>query len=480
MSGRRQSRAFGALVALAAAAGCLSRGSGSGAGAGAGRVGESSGGDRALVPDGASTEPGVAGQAVEKDGPPVDRALVAVLLPESGAHTALGREMRAAIELAAEGASARGAKLRFLDTRGDPGEAVRQVEVAFASGALAVLGPVGHRESQAAAARAAELRLPIAVLAPGLAMDPAAGILRLVMAPEDEAALAAEFAIERGHGRLAVLAPKDDPGAAQAQAFARAARAGGAEVVATGFYDPQARDLQPDIKAFLGLDPAKNQRLRRHLRARGARAGWKTFSPDVPFDLLYLPDQHRRAALVASFLPYFNVELRTSELIDARSLRRKHGGRIPSLVQLLGSSGWHHQGLLSRGGPAVEGALVVVPCPVGVDSEDLAFEPSEASIEFAARFRSRTGRAAGPVAAEAFDAATLALAARAGAAARARTGRSARAGFVTALATARLGDGACGPATLHPPGVLRRPGGLVQVDAGAFVAVDWEAPLPSR
>src|SRR5207244_10491661 len=103
--------------------------------------------------------------------------------------------------------------------------------------------------------------------------------------------------------------------------------------------DPTATDLEPDVKAFLGLDPLTNERLRRHL-ARHPKDGWKTFSPDVDFDLLFVPDEAERAALVASFLVYYNVELRTSDDVDSLALRRKHGGRLPSFVQLLGGAGW--------------------------------------------------------------------------------------------------------------------------------------------
>jgi len=394
----------------------------------------------------------------------VDAALVAVLLPLSGRHAGIGREMKIAIELANQGRG--GARLRFLDTRGEEAEAERQIERAFADGAVGVLGPVGQAESRAAATRAVELGLPVAVLAPGVTPAPEAGLFRLWPSPEWEAAEAARLAVALGHDRLAVLAPRDDQGAAQTAAFRRAARAAGAEVVAVGEYDPTGSELEPDLKRFLGLDPMQNERLRRHLRARGIKDGWKSFSPDIPFDLLYIPDEHARAALIASYMPYFNIEVRNGEVMDTLSLRKKHGGRLPSVVQLLGSSGWHHAGLIPRGGAAVDGALVVVPCGgVGSPGDDQGLDVADDAEEFITRFEQETGRPAGPVAAQAHDAARLLLAARA--AASSRRGPGSRAALSAALAAGDLRDGACGRARVVR-GELTVEAGLVQVDGDDF------------
>ncbi|HWN67314.1 MAG TPA: ABC transporter substrate-binding protein, partial [Haliangium sp.] len=429
----------------------------------------------------------------------IDTALIAVLLPLSGRHALLGNEMRAAIELAAAdagGANAAGvdataadasaadastadaavaqpagrARLVFLDTAGDPARAVQAVEDAvLRQRAVAILGPVGQQTALVAAARAAELGVPIALLAPAddaeLAADAAAGVFRLWSSSAWEAAEAARLAVELGHTRLAVLAPRDEHGGLAATVFAARARALGAEIVASGSYDPTGSELEPDLRAFLGLDPLTNERLRQHLRRHGRKEGWKTFTPDVPFELLYVPDEHERAALVASFLPYYNVEVRSEAFMDAVALRRKHQGRVPQVVQLLGSSGWHHPGLPLRGGPAVEGALVV-DIHAGGESEDFL---GEEGARFAQSFLERTGRWPGRVAAEAYDAAMLVLAARA----RIRPGsRSPRADLARALAGAELEPGVCGPARVER-GALMREAVLLRVESGTFVLHDF-------
>ncbi len=394
----------------------------------------------------------------------VEPARIAVVLPLSGRYRRLGSELRDAIELAARRAG--DVNLRFLDTAGDAARAsaavdraVRELHVA------AVLGPVGAQESEAAAARAAELGVPIALLSPAqYGAAPDVGVFRLWSPPTWEAREAVRVAVAMGYDHLAVLAPRDEQGGAQIDAFRAAARGAGVQVVASGQYDPTATDLQPDIKAFLGLDPRTNPRLARYLRRHGVKKGWKTFTPDVPFDLLFLPDDYQRASLVAAFLPYFNVELRTEDVIDIPYLQRKHGGRVPQVVQLLGSSGWHHPGLIPRGGQLLERAMFLDVWA----GEDEGFA-TEGAAEFSRAFQQKTGREPGAVAAQAYDAATLLFAARRRAAGR---GGDLRAGVAAALRSARLDDGACGPAAVGPSGEIEREAVVLRVDGGQFTVVE--------
>ena len=386
---------------------------------------------------------------------------VAVLLPLSGAHSALGTELRDAIALAASGYD--DLEIAWIDTAGDAQHAVRAVEQAvFEHHAAAVLGPVGDLESSAAAARAVELEIPIALLSPGAGgASPPDRVFRLWPTTEWEGRQAALAAVELGFDSLAVLYPRDEHGQAAADAFSAAAKQAGARLVAAESYDPTATDLEPDLKRLLVLDPAKNERLRRHLRRRGRKRGWKTFSPDVEFDLLYIPDDYDRAALVASYLPFFNVELRSGQIVDTMGLRKKHGGRLPSVVQLLGSAGWHHEALIPRGGKAVEGALVL---DVWSGGENEEFWTEHASSFYEA-FRSATSRPPGAVAAQAYDAARLVFESHR-AAVRADDPRAA---FATALANTRLHDGTCGPASIDGRGEIARQPILLRVDSGEFV-----------
>jgi ABC-type branched-subunit amino acid transport system substrate-binding protein len=451
-------------------------------------AGDLAGARRWLARAGGGARAAAVASALDLDGRPARPARVAVLLPLTGRHARIGREMRLAIEIAAAGdgeeaaeqegepgegeaagegeggeaAARRGPRveLRFYDTRGEEGEAARQADRAATDGAVGILGPVGQAEARAAAARSTAHGLAIGLLAPDDAgAAPDVGVFRLWPSASWEAAEAGRLAVALGHQSLAVLHPRDAQGAAQAESFRRAAEAAGARVARTGDYDPGGAQLEADIKRFLGLDPATNERLRRHLERHGRKSGWKSFSPDLDFDLVYVPDDHRIAALVASYLPYFNVEVRSADVMDSESLRRKHGGRAPSVVQLLGSSGWYHASLPSRGGAAVDGAVIVVPCAPASDAQ---------TSELAERFTARTGRAPSPLAAQAHDAALLFFAARA-AAAGARDPRSA---LTRALRTASVPDGACGPSSMGPDGQLDRSAALLQVDGSDFTPLE--------
>jgi ABC-type branched-subunit amino acid transport system substrate-binding protein len=394
--------------------------------------------------------------ALEAPAPSPDPDVVALLAPLSGPHAALGRELAAAARLAIPP----GTKLVALDTKGDADTAAAQVDAAVAAHAIAIVGPVGERESLAAARRAAAVGIPIGLLAPSDGADPGSGVFRLVSSAADEARMAAWLAAGESFPTAAVLAPRDDVGAAAAAAFVEAAAARGITVTARGDYDPSAQDLEPDIKAFLGLDPATNPRLRAHLRRHGKK-GWQTFSPDVPFSLLYIPDRYDHAALVTAFLPYFGVELRTMDFPDPEMLRRKHGGRIPQVVQLVGDSGWNDPRLLTRGGATVEGALIVATFAGELDSGP--------GGELAARFRDATGQVASAAAAQAHDAVRLVVAARDRAGAAGARGRARWAALARALPGTRIDDGACGPAAIDATGEVLRDPIVLQVDAGELV-----------
>jgi len=406
----------------------------------------------ATAADAAEVHDAVTALAHELAEPPLAPATIAVLLPLTGRFAAIGSELRAAIELA----PANGATWLFLDTRGEPDGAAAAVEQAYAHGAVGILGPAGSREA-IAAARAATLHgMPIALLAPEDGADAASGVFRLATSPGDEARAVAHLAQTESFPSVAVFAPRDDVGQEAADAFVAEAGALGIAVTAQGSYDPTGGDLQPDVIKFLNLVPATNPRLAEHL-AHGGKNAMSTFSPDVPFTLLYVPDRYDRAALVAAFLPFYNVELRTSAIPDMRRLARKHNGHVPQVVQLVGGAGWHHPSLPVRGGDAVQGALIVDTWPGEVGGD--------ASVQFAQAFQARTGRAASSVAAEAFDGATLVSEARA----QIGNAPDPRAALRTALAHAKLDDGACGAAAMGRDGELAREPTVLEVRGDELV-----------
>lgn len=380
---------------------------------------------------------------------PLASRKVAVLLPLSGRFSAIGRELARAIELAPPGAS-----WQFFDTKGEPAQAAAQVDQAIAAGAAVILGPVGEREALAAARRAGERGIAMALLAPQEGASAELGILRLASSVEDEARAVADWALANDHLSVAVLSPRDDVGRAAAAAFAARAEALGLTVAARGEIDAAGGELEADIKALLGLVPARNPRLAAHL-ARGGKRAWQTFVPEVPFSLLYVPDRGERGALVAAYLPYFGVELRTEEIMDPLRLKRKYRGAIPQVVQLVGGGGWASPTLPARGGPAVQGAMVVDVC---------AAQRDDVAEDAFARLATALGRVPSTAAASALDAATFLVTALAALPARAD-----REAIRRQLLRTELELGACGPLAIDARGEAVRQPVVMQIDGEDLV-----------
>ncbi len=361
---------------------------------------------------------------------------IAVLLPMSGPHQGTGEELWAGIQLSYKNAAlAKNLRVKLYDTKGTEEGARQAAMQAAKDGSVVALGPAGRLESRAAALVAWSEGMPIALLAPEAASANAEhGVFRVALSPTFEAEQAALVAIELGYRLLAVMAPRDELGLQQSQAFARVARKAGAEIVVMGTYGPDAATLEQDFRDLLNLYPLTNERLRRHLRQYGAKS-WKSFTPELGFDLLYLPDGLARGTLAASYLPFFNVELRSGEAMAVGRLQRKHEGLMPRIVQLVAPSSWLDPALSARGGDAVEGALILSTCPGG-----LGTDLSAQGAQFAEGFEAATGRAPSRAAALGYDAMSLILVAREEAAPRGGQRRE----FSTAMRTARLRDGLCG------------------------------------
>lgn len=387
--------------------------------------------------------------------PAVDPSLIAVLLPMSGKYAAIGEELWAGMSLASgENTSAR---VAVYDTLGTEAGATKAVQAAVDAGALLALGPAGRVESRAAALAAANAQMPIALLAPeNNGTDAQSGVFRLALAPSFEAQQAAIVAMELGYRLLAIMTPRDALGLEQTRAFVKTATAAGAEVVAIGSYDPTGANMQKDFKKFLQIEATVNPRYRKHIRAYGKNS-WKSFTPTLSFDFLYIPDTVERGSLAASYLPFFNVEVRTHDDMSISRLRFKHRGRMPRIVQLMGGSSWLDPSLGARGGEAVEGALVIGTCPGG-HGMDL----SARGRHFNDAFLASQGRPPSAAAATANDAMNLVLSVREWAAANGGQREDA----ARRMRSAELRDGVCGTQTVDAQGQVQGEIEVLRVEQG--------------
>ena len=408
---------------------------------------------------------------VETDG--LD-ATLGVVLPLSGpvaeyAEDALQGVLLAAGLFDAGDPRRRGPRLLIRDTRGRPELAAAAVsELAAEPGLLAIVGPLLPEESEAAAEAAQAAGVPLLALArrEGLARGKP-GVLRVGTSPRLEAELLAEHAIHgAGQRRFAILYPDDAFGHALRAAFWDAVEARGGEVVAVARYPVGASDFAAPIRRMIGyelLPPAalgalaeREKMLKRAKRLPAAEAAalrdearaltlpdGTPLPPYVDFDAVFIPDTHQAAGLIAPHLAFHEVRG----------------------VTLLGPSAWNHPGLLELGGRHVEGAVFPGAYSAAIRAPNV--------VAFGERFEASFGHPASSLAAEAFDAANLALAAVA-------EGAGDRDELLEEVFAEPRRVGVSGVLQIAPDGEVARRPHLLGVAGGRVVCIDEVGSAPLR
>lgn len=389
-----------------------------------------------------------------------------VALPLSGSAARFGEEALQGVLLAAgafdDALYARaGPRVVIRDTRGEPDAAAAAVRALAAEpGLLAIVGPLLPEESEAAAAAAQDAGVPLISLSrrEGLGRGRPL-VLRAGTSPRLEAELLADHAI-RGAGlrRFAILYPDDAIGRALRAAFWDAVEARGGEVVAVARYPVGATDFAAPIRRMVGyelLPPGALGALaeREKLLKRAKRLPWREaealrakarsltgpggepLPPYVDFEALFIPDAAQAAGLIAPHLAFHEVEG----------------------VRLLGPSAWNHARFVKVGGRYVEGAVFPGAYSPAVSAEHV--------VTFARHFEASFGAAPSSLAAEAFDAANLALTAAA-------EGARDRDDLVPAIADEPRRVGVSGVLQLGPDGEVARRPHLLGVSGGEVVCLD--------
>jgi outer membrane PBP1 activator LpoA protein len=188
-------------------------------------------------------------------------------------------------------------------------------EMAVRNGAEFIVGPLLKSELEELAAT----ELP---LVPGLALNwtdegvELPGYLaQFALAPEEEAAAAAERALLDGHRRALVLGQDTDQGRRMAESFIAAFQAGGGEVLGWQVYDPRENDFSVEIRSLLLLDESRA----RHQQLQALLGRRLEYEPRrrQDADLLFLAARSTEAVLLrpqlrfhyASELPVYATSL---------------------------------------------------------------------------------------------------------------------------------------------------------------------------
>jgi ABC-type branched-subunit amino acid transport system substrate-binding protein len=394
-----------------------------------------------------------------------------VVLPLSGSVAGYAADALAGIQLAAgvsegEPSHRQGPRLVVRDSGGAPGAAADAVrELAADPRVLAIIGPLLPEEAEAAAQAATESGVPLLSLSrrEGLAVGKP-GVLRVGTSPRLEAELLAEHAIrEAGQSRFAILYPEDAFGRALRAAFWDAVEARGGEVVAVGRYPVGASDFAGPIRRMIGFEllppgapqvlaerermlkrakrlPAQEAKELREKAAELTAPDGEPLPPYVDFEAVFIPDTYQAAGLLAPHLAFHEVRG----------------------VSLLGPSAWNHPELLELGGRHLDGAVFPAAYHAAVSAPHV--------VAFGERYEASYQRAPSSLAAEAFDATNLVLAAAA-------AGVEDRDGLIEALFREPRRAGVSGALEIGPDGEVARRPHLLGVSRGVVVSLDEAPPL---
>jgi ABC-type branched-subunit amino acid transport system substrate-binding protein len=272
---------------------------------------------------------------------------VALLLPLSGQHAALGSAMLEAAQMALlDAGQGGGITLTPHDTNGTAEGAEAAARKALDDGAGLILGPLFSHEVRGAAGPARERG--VAMIAFTNDADVASeGVFVMGLMPSAQVRRVVAEAAAGGGKRVAVLAPASPYGQRGAQAAEEIVPQVGGRIVAVEFYDPAGTDAQETARRL----------------ARQAA------------DFVVLPEAPQRAVTVAPVYAYY----------ESRGARAK----------FLGTQLWDDPSMWRE--PALYGAWFAAP-------------PAEARIAFTDRFASLQGRAPPRIATLPYDATALAVA----------------------------------------------------------------------
>jgi len=352
-------------------------------------------------------------------------------------------------------------RIAVRDSAGDPERAAQAVrELARDENAVAIIGPLLFRESEAAARVAEEEEIPLLCLTSREEVSrDRPHVLRLRTTPEDELGFLVAYASQQlGAERFAVLYPDDNFGRGMRSRFWQVVEERGGYVVAAAAYDPAATDFAEPIRRMIGYQlltrderkalAERDQFLRRgrrlppesaalvpELAARIRGPDGEPLPPIVDFDALFIPDSHDKIVLIAPQLAFHEL----------------------TGVRLLGSDGWNHPDLLELTREHVSGAVISALFDVN------------SPVPFVARFVddyiATFGVSPNVYSAHGFDAINLVLVQLA-------AGVEAGSELLDAVLQTRGYPGVSGVTTILPDGNARKRPFLLEVRGGSIAPLD--------
>lgn len=329
---------------------------------------------------------------------------VALLVPMSGRHAALGQAMVNAAQMAIFDSADERFSLLVRDTGGTPTGAQSALRGALAEGAGLVLGPIFATSTRAIAddARGAGVNVisfsnDRSIAGPGLYV--------MGLSPGDQVDRVVSYATQQGLRRFAVVAPANAYGQLVIGAMGESARRQGGQVTRTVLFNPATSDASDEVRSIAP--------------AAGA----------ADYDAVMLPMGGKTLLSVAPLLPYYDID--------------------PAAVRFLGTALWDDGSLGTE--PALQGGWFAAP-------------PPNLWHNFRERYRSLFGNPPPRLATLAYDSAALASVL----AGRAATAGSERVFDAEGLTQASGFSGIDGIFRFLPGGVAQRGLAVLEMQRGSF------------
>jgi ABC-type branched-subunit amino acid transport system substrate-binding protein len=211
---------------------------------------------------------------------------------------------------------------------------------------MAIIGPVGWKESVAVAEKSQELGVVNLNLTAKEGISERGNFLfQNALTPKVQLENLVRFCTQtKKMKRFAILAPDNSFGEDMTNAFWELIKKSGGKVVGYEKYKPDAKDFQTSIRKLTGLEDPRTrdekelEALTTHVKQHKEKSG-KTINPKIPpiidFDGIFIPDSPKTVAQIAASLTYFDV----------------------TGIALLGTAEWNSDLLTKRGGRHVESAI---------------------------------------------------------------------------------------------------------------------------
>lgn len=320
---------------------------------------------------------------------------IGVALPLSGPYAALGQATLRGVVMGLDLYGENPGRYRLIvrDTQGDPQKAAAVTRELANEGVNAIIGPVRSTEAAAASATADEARVPLLTFSQEEIQNettPTSYVFRFGLSKQAEVGALVEYAMEVLEAqRFAILYPRDAYGTEFKNLFWETVERRGGRIVGCEGYEPEAVDIQNEVKKLVGLQYLSSEERARiaerdKLERRRERNEERLLSPEfanlppyVDFDALFVPDFAGNVGVVLPQLRFYDVR-------D---------------VALLGTSGWNDPKLLELAKREATGAVFV--------DEFHARSQNPAVTDFVSRFTAEFGAEPGQIAAEGYDAALV-------------------------------------------------------------------------